>query len=76
MLADDAGNLWVLRSESPANRPTFDIWDATGAQIGVARLPFGVNMMLFQPRVLGNAFYAVIDDDDDVPSVVRARIVR
>ncbi len=71
---DDAGYLWVRRTELWENgADTFDLFDPAGRYLGVVDNKLKVTW----PMVIrGDALYAVSLDQDEVPRVVRARIVR
>lgn len=74
---DDEGNLWVLRepeSEAEEGHP-FDVFDPEGRFLGQVRLPFPAKMYP-PPIIRGGYFYAITEDDLEVPYVVRARIVK
>lgn len=72
---DDAGRLWVRRSGTDSLRVAYDVFDAAG------RLTATVDGRMrlrgaMAPIVKGDAFYAMVLDEDDVQYVVRARIRR
>lgn len=70
---DPAGRLWVQVNVSDSGS-TWDVFDATGHQVATAHSAFGVlpyHPLLFQ----GDRMYAVASDRD-VPTIVRARIIR
>jgi hypothetical protein len=76
LFTDDSGRLWVRRAVALANATDFDVWDSRGRQIATVRIPARVNMDWVVPVVVGDAFYAVVTDDDDVQSVIRVRLKR
>ena len=71
---DDKGQLWARRVTA-GNVPDIDVYDASGRQI--ATVTTTVPFQAFLPiHIRGDFVYGVIRDEDDVPYVVRARIVR
>jgi hypothetical protein len=71
---DDKGQLWARRKTSGA-ASAVDIYDATGKQIAAATLtvPFETYLPL---HTRGDFVYGVVRDEDEIPHIVRARIVR
>lgn len=71
---DDDGNLWVdpVTVRQDDNR-VFDVFDSRGRYLGGARSDFSI---VGTPVFRGDWLYAVTQDENDVPFVVRARIVR
>jgi hypothetical protein len=70
---DDAGHLWVEPTPAPGAPPAFDVFDPEGRYLGAVRSP----VRLVAPPVFApGRFYGVTQDDDGIPYVVRARIVR
>jgi hypothetical protein len=72
--ADDLGRVWVRQTDTPLAAPIHDVFDATGRMVARVRAPGKVGTR--QLFITGNHLYTVITDDDDVPVVVRYRIVR
>ena len=71
---DDKGQLWARRVTA-GSAPTIDVYDASGKEI--ATVTTIVPFQAFLPiHIRGDFVYGVIRDEDDVPYVVRARIVR
>lgn len=74
MTVDDRGRLWVRRALADPRRSEFDIFDEQGRFLATAT--FAVRTSAFaRLRVRGDSVYAVTLDDDDIPNIVRARIV-
>ena len=73
--ADDKGQLWALRT-TPAGAPlSFDVYDPAGRK--TATVTTSLRFAPYRPlHFRGDYVYGVITDDDEVPHVVRARIVR
>lgn len=71
---DDAGNLWVdpVTARQDDGR-VFDVFDPRGRYLGRARSDFSI---VGTPAFRGERLYAVTLDENDIPYVVRARIVR
>lgn len=71
---DGAGRVWVRRAAGDSMRTYFDVWSDRGTLVATVEAPF----RLFGPRPLfrGDTVYAVTVDQDDVPAVVRAVMVR
>ncbi|WP_419934302.1 hypothetical protein [Candidatus Palauibacter sp.] len=63
------GDVWV-RTPSPVAETTFDVYAPDGSYVGTA---VGA-ARLTHPVVRGNAFWAFVSDDFNVPYVIRARI--
>jgi hypothetical protein len=68
---DAANRLWVRRTDTPIDAPSFDLYDPQGKSLGIVtttlrwhRIPLGV----------GEHAYGVVTGDDDVQYVVRARL--
>lgn len=68
---DDRNRLWVRRTDTPAAAPRFDLYDATGRELGTVQSRARV---IGIPLVVGDVAYAIVLDADDVPVVVRARL--
>ncbi|MGH7711987.1 MAG: hypothetical protein ACREOG_11925 [Gemmatimonadaceae bacterium] len=75
LTVDDQGRLWVLRPQPDSSRTSFDIFDERGAYLASALLAERSNSYL-RVLVRGDLLYAVALDPDDVPSIVRARVIR
>ena len=73
IIADDQGRVWVRRTDSPAERPEFEVFDAAGRPVARVRAPAKIGTQVF---VTGNFLYTVVLDEFDVASVVRYRINR
>ena len=75
LAADDKGQLWARRVVKPGAPLQFDVFDGRGRQVAVATtvIPF---VPLHPVHVRGDHVYGMIVDEEDVPHVVRARIVR
>ena len=69
-----AGNPITLlcRTDSPAERPEFEVFDVSGRSLGCARRAKVGPQVL----VIGNLLYTVVLDKFDVAGVVRYRINR
>ncbi|MGH7699372.1 MAG: efflux RND transporter permease subunit, partial [Gemmatimonadales bacterium] len=71
---DDRGNLWVdpVTGREDDDR-VFDLFDSEGRYLGRVRSDFPI---AGEPVFRGDRLYAVTRDEDDIPYVVRVRIVR
>ncbi len=69
---DDQGNLWLRRPT--ATGLEFDVWNRDGHQLAV--VPAGDVTRQYMVRIRDGHLYAVQFDEDEVPYVVRYRIVR
>lgn len=75
LTVDDEGRLWVRRTEADG-AIVFDLYDAGGAPVAVARLG-RVATSTWAPFVVrGDDVYAVVAGTDDVLQVVRYRLTR
>jgi hypothetical protein len=72
--ADDQGRVWVRRTDTPAERPEFEVFDPSGRPIARVRASGKVGSL--QVFITGNLLYTVVRDEFDVESVVRYRINR
>lgn len=74
LLADDRGWLWVSPSR-PADekQPAFDVFDPEGRYQGRVTVPLE-NASAYSMLIRGNHIYAIAQNDDGVPQVVRMRI--
>ena len=72
---DDRGQLWARRTTPAGSPSSFDVYDASGGRVATVS-----STVRFAPHlpvhVRGEHVYGVVLDEDDVPNVVRARIVR
>jgi hypothetical protein len=72
LTVDDKGRLWVRRPALPSARARFDVW-ADGNLVGIVESPLRLAREI--PIVIvGDRFYAVALDEDDVQTVVVATI--
>ena len=70
---DDRGRLWVERTLRAGAAPVYDIFSGNGEYQGSVALAVNPNQHL--PIRIRNGFiYAVVLDELDVPSIVRARV--
>jgi hypothetical protein len=72
---DDRGLLWVRRTTADTTASAFDVFDRAGLLIASVEAPFAPSRSL-KPVIRGDQFYALVRDEDDVPYILRARIVR
>lgn len=72
--ADPQSRVWVRLTDTPANAPTFDVFDVTGK--AVARVRSTGKVGKYQTWITDTHVYTVVPDGDDVPTVVRYRIVK
>jgi len=73
LIPDDEGRLWVERSVREGAEPVYDIFDREGEYLGSVRLGFRPDQ--YRPiRIRHGFIYAVVLDEWDVPSVVRAPV--
>jgi hypothetical protein len=73
---DDAGNLWVDPVTPRAEQGlVFDVFDPQGRYLGRARTNFKLSLYPI-PIVRGDVVVGTTTDDDGIPYVVRARIVK
>ena len=70
----DRAQLWARRVTPVGQPAAVDVYDATGRAIAVVTspIPFGGNIPL---HIRGDYVYGTVRDADDVPYVMRARIV-
>jgi hypothetical protein len=74
---DPAGRVWVRTTAAPAAAPSFDVFDPSGR--AVAHVASGASRRKMNPYltwITDTHLYSVEMNDDDVPAVVRYRIVR
>ncbi len=71
----DTGQLWARRTTQAGTASAFDVYDANGRRIATAdaTLRFVAHLPV---HVRGDHVYGVVLDEDEIPTVVRARIVR
>ena len=74
LVVDDRGRLWVRRALADAGRTEFDVFDEQGRFLATATFA-GRTSAFARLRIRGEQVYAVALDDDDIPNIVRARIV-
>jgi hypothetical protein len=72
---DDRGFLWVRRTTADTTVSAFDVFDRAGSQIASVEARFAPSRF-HKPVIRGDQFYALVRDEDDVPYILRARIVR
>jgi len=73
LIVDDEGRLWVERTGREGDKPLYDIFDRHGDFQGSVELGFKPDQ--FRPiRIRHGYIYAVVLDDLDVPSIVRAEM--
>ena len=72
--ADPQSRVWVRITDTPANAPTFDVFDVNGKP--VARVRSTGKVGKYQTWITNTHVYTVVLDEDDVPTVVRYRIVK
>lgn len=70
---DDQGYLWVRAVNAADAPPAYDIFDPDLRYLGQVAIPGGSGYQ--RPLVIGDALYAVMTDEMDIPYVVRARLV-
>ena len=71
---DDQGLLWVQRITS-RDSTEFDVIDAGGRLIGIVASPFRPPPY-FRPQFHGDRIYFIGQGEDDLPQVVRTRLVK
>jgi hypothetical protein len=78
LTVDDDGRLWVQHAARfRAGNAVFDVHDARGQHLGRVTIPRPLYAQGYLPiKARGNDIWAVVIDDDEVPSVARYRIVR
>jgi hypothetical protein len=72
---DDRGFLWVEPVTLQGEGPAFDVFDQQGRYLGRVHLAFRP-MLIPPPVFLRDRMYALTEDQNGVPYVVRALIVR
>jgi 6-bladed beta-propeller len=72
---DDRAQLWARKTTPSGTPPTFDVYDANGRLVATVTTALRFNSYL-PIHFRGEYAYGVVQDADDVPYVVRARIVR
>ncbi len=73
LYADQAGNAWVRRNGVPKDAPVLEVWDPSGHQLATVNSTGPVGD---QTWIDGDVLLTVVLDQDDIPYVVRYRIVR
>ena len=72
---DNKGQLWARRTTPTGSPSAFDVYDANGRPVATATAT--VRFVAHLPvHVRDDHLYGVVLDEDDVPHVVRTRIVR
>ncbi len=71
IFADDEGNVWVRRTDTPEASPVFEVHDDSGRMVATVQSPGPIGYQVFVSR---RRLITVVTDEDDVPSVVRYRI--
>jgi hypothetical protein len=71
---DPLGRVWVRMSSATEATPSFDVFDANGR--AAARVASRGKVDPVLTWITGSHVYTVLKNDDDVPTVVRYRIVR
>lgn len=69
---DDSGHLWVNAVQGANDPAAYDIFDPELRYLGRVTFPSGAVWQ--RPLVIGDAFYAVVTDELDIPYVIRARL--
>jgi hypothetical protein len=75
-LVDPEGHLWVEPSRAPGEPRTLEVFRPDGAYLGRVPIDPGLQLVGVRPFFRGDALYAVVNDELDVPQVVRYRIER
>jgi hypothetical protein len=72
---DGKGQLWATRVKRPDAPWTFDVYDQSGRALATVTttVAFNAGRPLY---FTGDHVYGVVNDSDDVPYIVRARLVR
>ena len=73
IFADDQGRAWVRRNGVAEDRPVFEVYEASGRQVATVESKGPVGD---QVAITGNLMLTVVTDRDDVPFVVRYRILK
>jgi streptogramin lyase len=71
---DPQGRVWVRLTETPAATPAFDVYNVDGKP--VARIRSTGKVSKYQTWITETHVYTVVVDEDDVPTIVRYRIVK
>jgi hypothetical protein len=71
---DPRGRLWVRQTSTAEATPSFDVFDPDGN--AVARVNSRGKVSTWQTWITDTHVYTVVLNEDDVPTVVRYRIVR
>ena len=72
---DDDGNVWARRTTRPGSGSQFDVYDSSGRMVATVSAPV-VFREYIPLHIRGDHAYGFVTDEDDVPYVVRMRIVR
>jgi sugar lactone lactonase YvrE len=73
LIVDDEGRLWVRRWVKDGADPLYDVFDRDGEFQGSVKLDFRPDRPLLI-RIRHGHIYAVVLDELDVPSIVRAKV--
>lgn len=73
MFFDNQGHLWVRRITS-RDSAEFDVIDAGGRVIGIVASPFRPTH--FRPQFRNDRIYFIGQGEDDVPQIVRTRLIK
>lgn len=73
LVVDDVGRLWVDRVVPSGERPLHDVFEPDGDYLGSIRLGFDPNRYL-SIRIRDGRLYALVQDELDIPFVVRADV--
>ena len=74
LLVDDASRAWVRLTASPDSMPVYDVFDTKGSMVARVRGKGRLNPWI--TTISGTYLYTSQLDENDVPSVVRYRIVK
>lgn len=73
LVVDDRGRLWVDRVVPLGETPLYDVFERDGDYLGSIRLAFEPNQYL-PIRIRDGRLYALVQDELDIPFVVRAAL--
>ncbi len=71
---DDRQRLWVMVPTADVVGQRYEVYSTAGALAARVTIPLPL-FLRFSPVIVGSHVYAVVRDQDDVPTVVRFRIV-
>jgi hypothetical protein len=71
LFVDDEGRLWVERTSDAGEDPLWDVFSGDGEYRGSVRFGFAASVYL-APRVRDGRLYSFVQDELDVPFIVRA----